>query len=114
MGEERWFKLNINLHNGWSVFPYMMGVEVAYKEMYRRVYKRRLCLYFSPEQFRGHKSSGLAKLLRILVRVPVLKSNARVPRIQSPSLCSELLVLTSLSLVMEVPLTLASMNSEGC
>lgn len=37
-----------------------------------------MCRMFLHEQYRGHKSSGLAKLFRILVRVPVLKSNAWV------------------------------------
>lgn len=41
---------------------------------------------FSSEQSRGHKSSGLVKLFRLLVRVPVLKKNVG---------CSGVLVLRS-------------------
>ncbi|KAI5983386.1 hypothetical protein EDD15DRAFT_1894550 [Pisolithus albus] len=45
-----------------------------------------ICGTFSSEQSRGHKSSGLAKLLRLLVRVPVLKKDVG---------CSVVLVLRS-------------------
>ena len=76
----------------------LVRVRIAYKETVQKLYRRRFCYTFLHEQFEDTKVRAWQSTSVSLSAFPSSRATLGCTRAQSLPPCSELLVLTSLSL----------------